>query len=118
MQFLMLTYSSEDGAAHYDAETPEEQAASRQRHVDWFADHAEHIRGGHELTWPPVGGVIREYRTPKPLDGPFVESKEMLGGVIILETDTVERALDLAATWPSLEIYPGTRVDVLATGSG
>jgi len=48
------------------------------------------------------------------LDGPFVESKEMLGGVIILEADSLEAAMDIAATWPSLEIYPGSKVDVIA----
>lgn len=118
MQFLMLTYTSEAGAAHYEAETPDERAAGRQRHTEWFTDHAALIRGGHELSWPRVGGTIRQPGKPKVLDGPFVESKEMLGGVIVLEAESLEAALDVAATWPSLEIYPESRVDVIATSSG
>lgn len=118
MQYLMLTYTSEEGAAHYEAETPREQAAGRELHTDWFGAHAASIVGGHELSWPRVGGTIRESGKPRVLDGPFVESKEMLGGVIILEADSLEAALNIAATWPSLEIYPGSRVDVIAAAAG
>ena len=114
MQFLMLTYSSEEGAAHYEAQSPDEQAADRQRHTDWFVKYGDAIKGGHELSWPRIGGTIAEMGKPKVLDGPFVESKEMLGGVIILEADSLEAAMDIAATWPSLEIYPGSKVDVIA----
>ncbi len=114
MQFLMLTYSSEEGAAHYESQSSEEQARDRQRHTDWFAEHTGAIRGGHELSWPRIGGTIREFGAPRVLDGPFIESKEMLGGVIVLEAGSLEDALEIAATWPALEIYPGSRVDVIA----
>ena len=117
MQYLMLTYSSEEGAAHYEAQTAQEQATDRQRHTDWFEEHSAAIRGGHELSWPRIAGTIVEMGKPKVLDGPFVESKEMLGGVIILEAPSLQAALDIGATWPSLEIYPGSRVDVIAAAS-
>lgn len=117
MQFLMLTYSSQEGAEFWEAQSADEQAAGRQQHTDWFTANAEHLRGGHELSWPRQAGVVRESGRPKVLDGPFVESKEVLGGVIVLEAQDLETALQIAATWPSLELYPGARVEVIAAAS-
>jgi hypothetical protein len=34
-------------------------------------------------------------------DGPFADSKEILGGVYLLEADNLDRALDLAARIPA-----------------
>ena len=70
MQFLMLTYSSEEGAAHYEAQSPDEQAADRQRHTDWFVKYGDAIKGGHELSWPRIGGTIVEQTDPEPMDAP------------------------------------------------
>jgi hypothetical protein len=44
-------------------------------------------------------------------DGPFAETKEWLGGYYVIECDSLDRALDLAADcpgakWGSIEIRP------------
>jgi hypothetical protein len=33
-------------------------------------------------------------------DGPFVEAKEHLAGICIIEAETPERAVEIAARWP------------------
>ena len=33
-------------------------------------------------------------------DGPFVEAKEQLAGYYIVDCETVERAVEIAARWP------------------
>ncbi|MFD2418606.1 YciI family protein [Amycolatopsis pigmentata] len=33
-------------------------------------------------------------------DGPFAEAKEQLGGYLIVECDSEERAVEIAASWP------------------
>lgn len=33
-------------------------------------------------------------------DGPYLELKEVVGGFVILEADTIEEAVEVAATWP------------------
>ena len=48
---------------------------------------------------------------PAIADGPFVESKEQLGGYMIVECETPERATEIAASWPdakkwALEVRP------------
>jgi hypothetical protein len=36
-------------------------------------------------------------------DGPFMETKEALGGYSLLETDTIDEAVDIARTWPGVD---------------
>ncbi len=35
-------------------------------------------------------------------DGPFAEAKEQLGGYLLLECESLERASEIAARWPML----------------
>jgi hypothetical protein len=54
---------------------------------------------GHQLAVENVktvraGGVI---------DGPFMETKEVLGGYSLLETDTIDEAVEIAKTWPGVD---------------
>ena len=37
------------------------------------------------------------------VDGPFMETKEALGGYSVLETDTIEEAVEIAQTWPGVD---------------
>src|SRR5690606_3201931 len=43
MQFVMLTYATEQGAEAYDRATPDEVAADIKRHEEWFAANADSI---------------------------------------------------------------------------
>ncbi len=36
-------------------------------------------------------------------DGPFMETKEALGGYSVLETDTIDEAVEIAQTWPGVD---------------
>jgi len=36
-------------------------------------------------------------------DGPYIEAKEVLGGYSLLETDTIEEAVEIAKTWPGVD---------------
>jgi hypothetical protein len=40
---------------------------------------------------------------PVATDGPFAEAKEHLGGYLLLDVDSLERATEIAAAWPQLE---------------
>jgi hypothetical protein len=44
-------------------------------------------------------------------DGPFVELKEVIGGYMIVEADSVERALEVARECPGL-IAPGSSCEI------
>jgi hypothetical protein len=36
-------------------------------------------------------------------DGPFAETKEQFGGYVMVDVESVERAVEIAAGWPGLE---------------
>jgi hypothetical protein len=38
-------------------------------------------------------------------DGPFAEAKEQLGGYLIVECETEERAVEIAASWPDAKYF-------------
>ena len=50
--------------------------------------------------------------TPVVTDGPYLELKEVIGGFVLLEADSIEDAVAVAATWPmqastsSVEVRP------------
>ncbi len=46
---------------------------------------------------------VRTIRAGGVFDGPFMESKEVLGGYSLLETDTIDEAVEIAKTWPGVD---------------
>ena len=45
------------------------------------------------------------------MDGPFVESKEIIGGYMIVTADTFEQALAVARESPGV-VMPGSRIEI------
>lgn len=115
MRFVLFTYPDPDYAARWDSLSDAERAASLDEHNAWFAKYGDRVRGGADLAWPKVTRTIRR-RAGQPLttDGPFVETKEILGGLIIVEVDGWEQATAMAEEWPSLNQGPGAAVQVEA----
>ena len=113
MRYLMLTYVSEVGAAGYEATDTSQQEADRIAHNKWFEQNGPALRGGYELAWPRRTGRIADDQQLVILDGPFADTKEALGGVIVLEAESFEAACEIGRTWPSLRIYPGAKVEIV-----
>ena len=113
MRHVMLTFVDPDDAAAYYRLSPEEQGADVERHIAWFRKHGERIVGGEELDEPARVKALRPGRQGEGVvvtDGPYVETKEILGGFVILETETAEEALAIASEWPSLQNQPNATV--------
>ena len=58
------------------------------------------VEGGHQLAPPATAKTVRAGGVT---DGPFMETKEALGGYSVLETDTIEEAVEIAKTWPGVD---------------
>ena len=117
MQFVMLTYVSPERAADWDAMSAEDKQAYLDDHTDWFRKHGERMTGGEELAYPPqIYTIERRGGRPSISDGPFAETKEILGGVIFFNAESVEEAQQIAAEWPSLK-DEGNKVLLSPTGS-
>jgi hypothetical protein len=111
----MFTYVDPADAAAYYALTPEEQQADVERHLAWFRRYGAHVKAGEELGEPVHVKTLRPGRQGGGVvvtDGPYIDTKEMLGGFIVLETDTVEEALAMASEWPALTSQPNATVQL------
>jgi hypothetical protein len=72
------------------------------------------LEGGAELQPRETAKTVRAGANGEPVitDGPYVELKEVVGGIVLLECDDIDEAAGIAATWPlaagmsALEVRP------------
>jgi hypothetical protein len=115
VRYVLFTYAGPERIADWEAMTAAEKQADIARIVAWFGEHgaAGRIVGGEELGWPARPKLVRKRGIS---DGPFVETKEVLGGFIIVEVDSEATALQMARTWPGI-VHDTDRVEVWPVGS-
>ena len=107
MKYAALIYTSE---GEWESRTEEEQAAI---YKEYFALNEEKgVFGGAELAASETATTVR-VRDGETLttDGPFAETKEVLGGLYLLEADNLDEAISFAARIPaarygSIEVRP------------
>ncbi|HEX5040336.1 MAG TPA: YciI family protein [Candidatus Limnocylindria bacterium] len=101
MKYLLLLY---DDAAAVAAMTAAERRAMVDDHVAYAAMLRERgvHRAGEPLDAPETARTLRfgEGAEPVVTDGPFLESKEALGGFYLLECSSEEEALALTKQVP------------------
>jgi hypothetical protein len=115
MRYVLMNWLSPEDVTAWQAWTPAEQQADAERHMEWFRKHRDHIVGGEELDEPRKIKTLRPGRQGEGVivtDGPYVETKEILGGFVILETETEHEALTIAREWPSLATQPNATVQL------
>jgi hypothetical protein len=98
-QYLILIYEDE---APYEAATPEELAEITQAHDRFTAAVAEHgvtIVGGEALQ--PTGTATSVRGGSEVTDGPFVETKEALGGYYLIDAPDLDAALAVGKLCPA-----------------
>ena len=112
MKYMMLIVGNEDDEA---ARPREELDALYGRILAWWNEQSEagRIVEGHELQPSATATTVRIGRdgTSAVTDGPYVEAKEYLGSIDIIEADSYERAVEIAghvpfARYGSVEIRP------------
>ncbi len=115
MRYVLFNWVSPEDAADWASWTPEQQEADVQRHLEWFAKHRNHIVGGEELDDPRRVKTLRRGRQGEGVvvtDGPYIESKEILGGFVVLEAASMDEAVAIASDWPSLTSQQNATVQV------
>jgi hypothetical protein len=118
VKYSLLIYSDPSRAA---AMTPEEIEQARAEVMpqwielfDYLGAHAQSV-AGFELDSPDTAKTLR-YEDGRPLvtDGPYAETKELIGGLFLIECADLDEAIDMAARVPiasrgSIEIRPLAR---------
>jgi len=114
-KYMLLLH---DDTAAFANISPEQMQKVIEKYVAWGRRLREKgvMRGGEKLTDEP-GKVMRSANGQvRVTDGPYSESKEVLGGYYLLEADSYEQAVEYAKDCPQLE-YGGTievrQVDVM-----
>ena len=115
MRTVLMNWVHPDDVAAWERMTPEEQQVDVELHNGWFGKHRDHIVGAEELDAPRTVKTLRPGRQGEGIvvtDGPYIETKELLGGFVILETDTLDDAVAIAAEWPSLATQANATVQL------
>jgi hypothetical protein len=117
MRYMLLIYGPEQAPGEGDAAM--DDMTPWYAYTEWLAGTGI-LRGGDPLA-PSTAATTVRVRDGRTLttDGPFAETKEVLGGYYAIETDDVDLALEAAARCPgalygSIEVRP--LVDVPAPG--
>jgi hypothetical protein len=62
--------------------------------------------GGEGLADPSTAKVVKvRDGVPAVTDGPYAEAKEQMVGYCIVDTETIDRAVEIAARWPDARFW-------------
>jgi hypothetical protein len=101
MQYAMLIYET---PRDFDARTTDKTSphiAAWRAYYEAMLDSGAYV-GGNPLELPASATTVRLKNGKRHVqDGPYAETKEMLGGFIIMELPSLDAALDWAARCPA-----------------
>lgn len=100
-------------------EVPEERRREVYQEIfAWFDEHGRAGRianAGAELQPVSTATTVKSPTDggDKPLvvDGPFSEAKEVVGGFTLIEVPDLDAAIEMARSWPALQM-PGESVEI------
>ncbi len=105
-KYMLLLH---DNPAAFANVSPEQMQKVIEKYMQWGNKlrDAGIMRAGDKLTEDPGKIMRRKDGQVRVTDGPYSETKEILGGYYILETDSYAQAVERARDCPHLE-YGGT----------
>lgn len=100
-RYLLLIHGDEQ---RWDARTPDEQRANDAGHAAFAAAAGDRVLAAEELAASATATTLRGAPDGGLLvtDGPFLETKEVLGGFYLVEAADLDEAIALAARLPEL----------------
>jgi hypothetical protein len=103
MKFVLLFTGTMADQEAWDNQTDAERTAAYGRVNEWFEEHtkAGRIIGGEELQGPMTATTVRSVNGKQMItDGPFMDTKEVIGGLVVVEVKDKEEAVSMAKGWP------------------
>jgi hypothetical protein len=104
---LLFRNAGPDTHAHL---SPEERALLTKRWNDWYDSLAAKKKVQHGRPLGLNGRVVSGTRGEKIMDGPYAESKEVVGGYFFLTVADIDEATEIAKQCPGLPL--GLTVEV------
>lgn len=117
MRYAMLICGD---PAEWAAADPADGEAAMKEIYAWFEKWTAAGKigdGGAQLEHPSKARAARSGPDGQPVvtDGPYLELKESIGGVVFIQADDLDEAMSVAATWPGLAYSTTTSVEVRPT---
>ena len=110
MKYVLLFGGTMEGAEQLPSPAREEAMADYRKSSEWFEKYTRSgkVVGGEELQGPSTATTVsRKNGKLIVTDGPFIESKEVIGGFALIEVADLDEALAMAKEWPgTVEIRP------------
>lgn len=104
-KYLVLIYGDE---TQWAAMSAQEVDALQEGHRAFHEAAGDRLLGGHELEPPSTARSVRRLGVT---DGPFVETKEGIGGYYVIEAADLDEATALASRLPEVQA-PHSGVEV------
>jgi hypothetical protein len=95
----------------WESQPKADREKSYGRIMAWWDDLVKSgvVKGGEELKPQRTATTVRRVNgAMKVTDGPFVESKESVGGFAMIEVEDLDKAIAVAKSWPGgdVEVRP------------
>ena len=112
MKYVLLFVETEQFTSDMAAMGDSERQRAYDRVNEWFATHADKLRGGNKLKAAETATTVRLDRgEPVITDGPFVEGKEVVSGYVEIEVADLDEALQAARSWPGCPVVEVRPID-------
>lgn len=112
MKYVLLFVETEQFTTDMAAMGDSERQRAYDRVNEWFATHADKLRGGSKLKAAETATTVRLDRgEPVITDGPFVEGKEVVSGYVEIEVADLDEALQAARSWPGCPVVEVRPID-------
>jgi hypothetical protein len=99
MKYVILILDTEAGLAVLSSADKEAWMAEIGAWYEKYGAAGKLAPGGARLQRPETARTVRAAGVT---DGPFVETKEVLGAVSVLEAESMDEAVEIAKTWPGV----------------
>jgi hypothetical protein len=101
VQFMMLIYETAEDFNSRSQQQPTPLVGAWRAYYRALVDAGVYV-GGAPLEAPSTGATVRVHGGQRRVqDGPYADTKEQLGGQIVLEVPSLDEALDWAARCPT-----------------
>ena len=106
MRFMLMIYDNADTRELLTGPEGEDLMAEVEAVMAQLTASGELV-GGEALADPSNTRTVRvQEGVPVVTDGPLAEAKEHFGGYLMVECESIDRAVEIAAAWPSARLRP------------
>jgi hypothetical protein len=101
MKYMLLIYDNADTRERFFGNEGDALMAEVDALMAELTESGELV-GGEALADPSQSRIVRpQDGVPVATDGPFAEAKEHMGGYLIVDCESIDRATEIATRWPN-----------------